>query len=71
MLIDSAADYELTYRNGRAMLTIPEVFVEDAGTYVCVATNAAGSVRSSTELSVKRKIHLFPLKIRKCHVGKT
>ena len=53
--ITNKADYEITYKNGRAMLTIPEVFAEDAGTYVCVSTNEAGTCRSTGELQVKRE----------------
>ena len=53
--IDNKADYEITYKNGRATLTIPEVFSEDAGSYVCVSTNSVGTARSTAELTVKRK----------------
>ena len=49
------ADYEISYKNGRAMLVIPEVFAEDAGIYVCVSANEAGTVRSTAELEVKRE----------------
>ena len=56
--IDNKADYEITCENGRAMLTIPEVFSEDAGSYVCVSSNKAGTAKSTAQLTVKRKLSL-------------
>ena len=49
------SDYQVTFSNGVAMLTIPEVFEEDAGKYVCSATNEKGTVNSAAELIVKGK----------------
>jgi hypothetical protein len=51
--ITDSADFQLSYKNNRVSLTIPEVFEEDAGRYVCKAENKGGSQQSSAELIVK------------------
>ncbi|XP_023314705.1 twitchin isoform X11 [Trichogramma pretiosum] len=51
-IMESSDVIDLRYRNGQASLTIAEVFPEDAGLYVCTATNSIGSVSTSTELTV-------------------
>lgn len=51
--LTQSADFEITYRNGRVQLTIPEVFEEDSGKYVCQAQNKGGQVQSTAELIVK------------------
>ncbi len=53
--ITAGADFEITYRNNRVELTIPEVFEEDAGRYVCEAENDKGRKESAAELIVKGK----------------
>lgn len=53
--LNDSADFEISYRNGRVELNIPEVFREDAGKFDCVASNKAGSKTSSAELIVKGK----------------
>lgn len=45
----------LKYRNRVAVLTIPEVFPEDEGTYVCTAMNSMGKTSSQCVLKVLRK----------------
>lgn len=45
----------LKYRNRIATLTIPEVFPEDEGTYVCKATNSVGKTDSTCTLKVLRE----------------
>ena len=51
--INDSADFQITYREGRVILTIPEVFEQDAGKFVCNAENTGGSADSSAELIVK------------------
>lgn len=45
----------LKYRNRVAVLTIPEVFPEDEGTYVCTAANSMGKTTSQCVLKVLRE----------------
>lgn len=51
--LTQSADFEISYRNGRVRLSIPEVFEEDSGKYVCRAQNKAGQAQSTAELIVK------------------
>ena len=51
--ISDSADFQISYRNNRVSLTIPEIFEEDAGRYLCKAENQAGTQQSSAELIVK------------------
>lgn len=51
--VTQSADFEISYRNGRVQLSIPEVFEEDSGRYVCQAQNKGGQVQSTAELIVK------------------
>jgi len=51
--LTAGADFEISYRDGRVRLSIPEVFPEDGGRYVCSAENKAGRSQSSAELIVK------------------
>ena len=49
----------LKYRNRVAVLTIPEVFPEDEGSYVCTAVNSMGKVSSQCVLKVLRKYIVY------------
>ena len=51
--LTAGADFEISYRDGRVRLSIPEVFAEDAGRYLCSAENKAGRSQSSAELVVR------------------
>jgi hypothetical protein len=51
--ISPSSDYKMTVANGRATLTIPEVFAEDAGKYFCRAISEAGEAHTFAELIVK------------------
>lgn len=51
--LTAGADFEISYRDGRVRLSIPEVFPEDAGRYLCSAENKGGRSQSSAELVVK------------------
>lgn len=49
-----SSDFQIYYDDDNvATLIISEVFAEDAGTYTCVAKNAAGFASSTTELIVE------------------
>ena len=54
--ITQNADFEITYKNGRVALKIPEAFEEDAGHYECRAANKAGTAKSNAELVVKGRL---------------
>ncbi len=51
--IEPSLDFEMSYTNGVATLTIPEIFTDDAGTYTCTAANPAGSKSTICKLTVK------------------
>jgi len=46
---------EVKYKNGAASVTIQEIYPEDAGRYACKATNAKGSVETSSRVKVTPK----------------
>jgi heparan sulfate proteoglycan 2 (perlecan) len=52
------------------LLVIPDVRLEDAGTYICTASNAAGSVQSTVILYVRGKfvshcaVYCYTLRLR-------
>jgi len=46
---------EVKYKNGVAVLTVNEIYPEDYGKYTCKATNAKGSVETSTNVKVTPK----------------
>lgn len=53
-IIKPSEDFQMYYDDDNvAMLIIREVFLEDAGTFTCVAKNAAGFASSTTELVVE------------------
>ncbi|XP_033111498.1 myopalladin-like, partial [Anneissia japonica] len=54
--IKSSIDINITQTGNTNKLTIPEVFEEDAGEYICKAENAAGVAQSIAELTVKRVV---------------
>ena len=54
--VSSSADFQISFKDKRVALTIPEVFEEDGGKYVCSATNDGGKADSSAELIIKGKI---------------
>jgi len=58
-VVASSEVLALKYRNRVSVLTIPEVFPEDEGTYVCTAKNSMGSIETKCALKVSRKF---------CHV---
>ena len=46
---------EVKYKNEIALLTINEIYPEDAGKYTCKATNAKGSVETSSTIKILPK----------------
>lgn len=53
-IIKPSEDFQMYYDDDNvAVLIIREVFLEDAGTFTCVAKNAAGFASSTTELTVE------------------
>ena len=46
-------DFEISYKDGRVSLMIPESFPEDTGKYTCKATNIGGQASSTAELIVR------------------
>lgn len=54
--IESSIDFQISYTDGIARLTIREAFAEDSGRFSCTATNEAGTVSTSCYLLVKGKI---------------
>lgn len=56
-IIKPSQDFQMYYDDDNvATLVIREVFPEDAGTFTCVAKNAAGFASSSTELTVENPL---------------
>lgn len=56
-IIKPSQDFQIYYDDDNvATLIIREVFPEDAGTFTCVAKNAAGFASSTTELTVENPI---------------
>ncbi|GFU14694.1 twitchin, partial [Nephila pilipes] len=53
--LHSSKEISLKYKSGIATLTIEEVYPEDAGEYVCKATNSIGTVSTKSKLQVLGK----------------
>lgn len=49
----TSPDYETSFSDGTATLTIDETFSEDTARYTCRFTNEAGMAESSAYLTVK------------------
>lgn len=60
---------DLKYRSRLATLKINEVFPEDAGEYVCKATNSLGTKETSCKLTVKGKKFDSYVKINDLHLN--
>ncbi|XP_071744148.1 myosin light chain kinase, smooth muscle-like [Lepeophtheirus salmonis] len=50
--LSSNAEMEVKYKNGVASFSISELYPEDAGRYICKATNTKGAVETSCKLKV-------------------
>lgn len=51
--VTSSPDFQISYKDGRVSLTIPEVFEEDGGLFECQASNKGGLTKSTAELIVR------------------
>eukprot|EP00106_Octopus_bimaculoides_P016754 XP_014784196.1 PREDICTED: titin-like isoform X3 [Octopus bimaculoides] len=51
--ITDGADFEISYKDGRVSLTIPEVLEEQSGQVTCTASNYVGCASSTAELIVR------------------
>lgn len=51
--LTSSEAVDLKYKNGVATLKISEIFPEDEGEYICIATNSLGSVETKCKLTVE------------------
>ena len=47
---------EVKYKNGVALVIVNEIYPEDSGKYTCKATNAKGSVETSSTIKVTPKV---------------
>ena len=56
--IEEAEEFQISFEEEVASLTIPDVYPEDAGRYTIVAKNVLGTAMSSAELVVEGKSHL-------------
>ena len=57
LTIDSDAHYKIcSYEDGTATLVIEGADVEDAGSYMCVAENDAGSASSEGKIRVQSEL---------------
>ncbi|XP_046554795.1 uncharacterized protein LOC124264120 [Haliotis rubra] len=67
--ITQQADFEISYRQGRVTLIIPETTQEDAGQFRCTAENIAGQSSSTAELIVRASMipPTFTEKLQKIH----
>lgn len=54
-LLSSSDILDLKYRNGKATLSINEVYPEDEGIYTCKAQNSLGAVETTCRLTVQSK----------------
>jgi len=52
--VKRSKDIEMVTDCGRCSLIIHEVYLEDAGQYVCAGTNEHGTAQTSCQLSVER-----------------
>lgn len=59
--ITDGADFEISYKDGRVSLTIPEVLEEQSGQVTCTASNYVGCASSTAELIVRGKYYKFIL----------
>ncbi|GFU45735.1 hypothetical protein NPIL_688181, partial [Nephila pilipes] len=53
--------YSVTFNDGVVALEIPSCSLDDAGTYVCTATNSLGEDRTSCSVKVEGKHHPYPV----------
>lgn len=58
MEIQPSRDFQITSLNNKSFLLIPEVFLEDAGTYTIRATNTFGMMECKAVLKVKGPCNL-------------
>lgn len=69
--IESSIDFQITFENGIARITIREAFAEDSGHFTCTATNDAGSASSSCYLLVQGLYFIIMSKLINIFLTKT
>ena len=53
--VEESEEFQITFEDGVSVLTIPDVYPEDAGKYTVVAKNELGTAMSTAELLVEGK----------------
>lgn len=56
--VEESEEFQVKFEDGVSMLTIPDVYPEDAGKYTVVAKNELGTAMSTAELIVEGKKNL-------------
>ncbi|PIK60938.1 putative muscle M-line assembly protein unc-89 [Apostichopus japonicus] len=58
--VDPSPDFDMVYQDGKCVMNIHEIYLDDAGKFTCTATNAAGTVSTSSQLVVEAAAPAVP-----------